>query len=122
MLEEQQKAGHPLAVLSNKTHDFTVAMVRTVFPQIHFAMVLGQMDGTAHKPNPAGALQIASALGTPPANCVIIGDSSIDMKTAANAGMLAIAVTWGYHDRSRLLAAGAIQIIDHPSDLSDILC
>jgi phosphoglycolate phosphatase-like HAD superfamily hydrolase len=32
----------------------------------------------------------------------------MDLETAANAGMSSIAVTWGYHDRDRLSAAGAI--------------
>ena len=121
MLEELQQDGYHLGVLSNKTHDFTVAMVRAVFPRIHFARVLGQQDGTRHKPHPDGALQIAATLGTAPATCVIIGDSSIDLETAANAGMQAIAVSWGYHDRARLLAAGATRILDHPAELPDML-
>ena len=122
MLEELQKSGFQMAVLSNKTHDFTVAMVRALFPDIHFAQVLGQRDGIEHKPHPAGAFQIAETLGTAPENCAMIGDSTIDMETAANANMKAIAVAWGYHDRERLLAAGAAAIIEHPSELAGLLC
>jgi phosphoglycolate phosphatase len=121
LLGELVKSGHPLAVLSNKTHPFTVAMVRAVFPQIHFAMVLGQRDGIPHKPHPAGALQIAGTMGAAPENCVVIGDSTMDLETAANAGMEAIAVSWGYHDRERLLAAGAAKLIDDPSELPALL-
>lgn len=121
MLDELRSAGHPLAVLSNKTHDFTVTMVRGMFPLIPFAMVLGQQEGIAHKPQPDGAWRIAAAFGTAPANCVLIGDSAVDLETAANAGMPAIAVTWGYHDRARLLASGATRIIDHPAELPGLL-
>lgn len=121
MLDELQKSGFQMAVLSNKTHDFTVAMTRSVFPKIHFAQALGQKDGIPHKPHPAGAFQIATAFGTDPENCVMIGDSTIDMETAANANMKAVAVAWGYHDRKRLLAAGAKQIIEHPSELAALL-
>jgi phosphoglycolate phosphatase len=117
MLEELRADGYLLAVLSNKTHDFTVAMTRAEFPQIPFAMVLGQRDGIPHKPDPAGALQIATALATPPENCIIIGDSTMDLETAVNAGMKAIAASWGYHDLARLKEAGAEIIIDHPSEL-----
>lgn len=117
LLDELQKSGHEMAVLSNKTHDFTVEMVRALFPKIRFAAVLGQREGIPHKPHPAGALQLADVLGAAPGNCVVIGDSTMDLETAANAGMRAIAVSWGYHDRERLLAAGANRIIDHPSDL-----
>jgi phosphoglycolate phosphatase len=121
MLDEFQKAGFQMAVLSNKTHDFTVAMTRAMFPQIHFSMILGQRDGIPHKPHPDGAFQIATAMGTDPENCVLIGDSTIDIRTAANAGMRAIAVTWGYHDRDSLLAAGAEQLADHPSELAGLV-
>jgi phosphoglycolate phosphatase len=121
LLDELQKSGFEMAVLSNKVHDFTVEMVREMFPAIRFAAVLGQRDGIPHKPNPAGALQLADMLGAAPENCVVIGDSTMDLETAANAGMRAIAVTWGYHDRERLLAAGASRLIDHPSALPALL-
>ena len=121
LLDELQKDGFAMAVLSNKTHDFTVAMTCALFPKIHFASILGQRDGIPHKPHPAGAFQIAAVLGAAPENCRIIGDSTIDMETAANADMQPIAVTWGYHDRARLIAAGAEHIIDHPSELPALI-
>lgn len=121
LLDELQKSGFEMAVLSNKTHDFTVEMARAMFPSIRFAAVLGQRDGIPHKPHPGGALHLADILGTAPENCVVIGDSTMDLETAANAGMRAIAVSWGYHDRDRLLAAGASRLIDHPSELPALL-
>lgn len=121
MLDELRQSGFAMSVLSNKVHGFTVEMVRSIFPAIHFSAVLGQRDGIPHKPHPAGALQIAEMLGTAPENCVVIGDSTMDIETAANAGMRSIAVSWGYHDRDRLLAAGAEKIIDSPSELPPLL-
>jgi phosphoglycolate phosphatase len=121
MLDELRQAGFPMSVLSNKVHGFTVEMVRSIFPSIHFSAVLGQREGIPHKPHPAGALQIADMLGAAPENCIVIGDSTMDIETAANAGMRSIAVSWGYHDRARLLAAGAEKIIDSPSELPPLL-
>jgi phosphoglycolate phosphatase len=43
----------------------------------------------------------------------------MDIETARNAGMRAIAVTWGFHDRQRLLAAGADRLVDEPIELLD---
>lgn len=117
LLESLQSRGYPLAVLSNKPHPFTVAMVSDLFPSVRFASVLGQRTGIPHKPAPAGALEISATLGLNPAQCCIIGDSTMDIETASNAGMHAIAVTWGFHDRERLLAAGADQIVDEPAEL-----
>ena len=121
LLDELQKSGFEMAVLSNKTHDFTVEMVRTLFPSIRFTAVLGQREGIPHKPHPAGALQLADMLGTSPENCIVIGDSTMDLETAANAGMRCVAGGWGYHDRDRLLAAGATRLIGHPSELPALL-
>ncbi len=121
MLDELRQAGFFMSVLSNKVHGFTVEMVRSIFPSIHFSAVLGQREGIPHKPHPAGALQIADMLGAAPENCIVIGDSTMDIETAANAGMRSIAVSWGYHDRACLLAAGAEKIIDSPSELPPLL-
>ncbi len=121
MLDELRRDGFTMAVLSNKTHDFTVTMVRDMFPTIHFVHILGQRDGLPHKPDPAGALQLAEAMGVPAEECVVIGDSTMDIQTAANAGMRAIAVSWGYHDRRRLEAAGPDHMIDSPAELHPLL-
>jgi phosphoglycolate phosphatase-like HAD superfamily hydrolase len=34
--------------------------------------------------------------------------------------MRVIAVTWGFHDRERLLAAGADQLVNAPEELLDL--
>jgi phosphoglycolate phosphatase len=120
LLEALQSRGYPLAVLSNKPHPFTVAMVSQLFPSVCFAAVLGQRPGIPHKPDPAGALEISAALGLSPADCWVIGDSTMDIETARNAGMRAVAVTWGFHDRERLLAAGADQLVDEPEELLEL--
>jgi phosphoglycolate phosphatase len=37
----------------------------------------------------------------------MVGDTSYDMMMARNAGVLALAVTWGYHEKPELEASGA---------------
>jgi phosphoglycolate phosphatase len=121
LLQSLQKDGYQLAVLSNKTHDFTTEITRQTFPLIHFEMILGQQEGVPHKPQPAGIYHIAQTMGVAPEQCVMIGDSITDMETAANAEIPSIAVTWGYHDRDQLLNAGATHIAEQPSDILDII-
>jgi phosphoglycolate phosphatase len=121
MLEALQAEGFPLAVLSNKPHPFTTHIVEKVFPGIHFAAVLGQRPGIPHKPDPAGAVEIAATLGLPPESCIMIGDSTMDIQTGKSAGMKTIAVTWGFHDREHLLEIGATQVADTPAELQRLI-
>lgn len=119
MLSDLRARGIPLAVLSNKPHTFTTEIVAKLFPRDIFAAVLGNREGFPHKPDPAGAIEIAAMLGVAPENCVLIGDSTMDLDTARNAGMASIAVTWGYQNRDRLLHAK--QIADDMEELAGLL-
>lgn len=121
MLKRQAAAGHRLGVLSNKPHDFTVEIVVRLFPEIAFDAVLGQRPEVPRKPDPAGALEIASIFGLSPAACVIIGDSTMDLETGARAGMHTVAVTWGYHDAGALLGARPDVVADSLDDLERML-
>jgi phosphoglycolate phosphatase len=108
LLADLESRASPLAVLSNKPHAFTTEIVEKLFPDTNFAVVLGNREALPHKPDPTGALEIANSLGIAPEHCTIIGDSTMDLDTAKNAGMKSIAVTWGYHDRERLMGADDI--------------
>jgi phosphoglycolate phosphatase len=109
----------PLAVLSNKPHPFSVEIVEKLFPANTFAAILGNREGLAHKPDPTGALEIAATLALSPEQCTLVGDSTMDLDTAKNAGMKSIAVTWGYHDREHLSYADAIA--DDAEELNALL-
>lgn len=119
LLENLGTRNIPLAVLSNKPHPFTVEIVEKLFPENTFAAILGNRENLPHKPDPTGALEIAGTLGVSPQNCTLIGDSTMDLDTAKNAGMKSIAVTWGYHDRERLSAAD--RIVDSVGGLATLL-
>lgn len=121
LLASAQQAGHALAVLSNKPHPFTVAMVEALFPDGGFRCVLGHRGGRPLKPDPSGAFEVAAALGLAPGDCSLIGDSTMDVETARRAGMRPVGVTWGYHDRAALLAAGADPLVDSVHELRDVL-
>lgn len=121
MLETLQAHPFPMAVLSNKPHPFTTTIVAKIFPSIDFRVVLGQLPGIPHKPDPSGAMEIANLLGLLPEQCTVIGDSTMDLETARNAGMDSIAVTWGFHDRERLAEVGAKSFADDAASLLKLI-
>lgn len=121
MLEALQGKNFPMAVLSNKPHDWTQEYVAHFFPAIRFTQVRGAMTGVPHKPDPQSALQTLAALGLPAERTAFVGDSSVDMQTAANSGTFAIGVTWGFRTEAELLESGAKQLVRKPKELLTLL-
>lgn len=109
----------PLGILSNKPHAFTLQCSDTFFGSIGelFQVVLGQREGIAQKPDPTGAIEVATALGISPGSCLYVGDSGIDMRTARAAGMVPIGVSWGFRSEDELHRAGAVVVIHTPAEL-----
>ncbi|WP_373500367.1 HAD family hydrolase [Desulfococcus sp.] len=122
LLDGLSERGLRFAVLSNKPHPFTRAFVDRFLPGWRFEAVLGQRDGIPRKPDPAGAIEIADRLGLPPDAFLFLGDTPIDMKTAAAAGMLPVGACWGFRPARELTESGARLLVEHPIDLLDILC
>jgi phosphoglycolate phosphatase len=110
--------GMPLAVLSNKPDEMTRAMVRSLFPGVSFGAVWGQRPERPKKPDPAVAIQVAEQLGVPPPRCALVGDTSVDMRTAVRASMVAVGVLWGFRSREELTAHGAQVLLDRPQQLA----
>lgn len=75
------------AVASNKFQAGTEKLVRLFFPDVPFSPVFGQRPGVPLKPDPAVVGEILAATGTAPGRVLYVGDSGIDMQTAAAAGV-----------------------------------
>ena len=116
LLHQLQEDRAPFAILSNKPHSFTVEIAAALFPSTTFAAVLGQREGHPSKPDPGGLLEIAAIMGLSPGELTLVGDSTVDYQTAANAGMPAHLVSWGYHDRPALAGTKGT-VVDTVTDL-----
>jgi len=51
----------------------------------------------------------------------MVGDSSIDVMTGRQAGLMTVGVTWGFRDRQNLIDAGVQYLIDRPEQLLQLL-
>ncbi|MCG3177901.1 MAG: Phosphoglycolate phosphatase [Phycisphaerae bacterium] len=121
MLDALAARGLSLAVLSNKPHDATADMGRRLLARWPFAVIRGVGPDGVHKPDPRHALAIAETLGVAPADCLYLGDTWIDMKTASAAGMFGVGVLWGFRDEAELRDAGARAVISRPDQLLRML-
>lgn len=84
-------------------------------------VTLHTADRHPSKPHPSMLEACMAEAGATPQSSVMIGDTSFDMAMARAAGILAVGVTWGYHDVDELNAAGADIIVERPHDLASVL-
>lgn len=117
LLDALVAANVPMAVLSNKPHAATLALMAHAFSPWPFAAILGHRDAAPLKPDPSSAIEIADTLGIEPQRWAYVGDTRVDMETAKGAGMFAVGVLWGFRDEPELREAGADAIIRHPAEL-----
>lgn len=121
MLNALADKGLRITVLSNKADDFTNLMVGKLLPDWDFELVFGERQGIPKKPDPAGALEIAQKLGVQPQECLYLGDTGVDMRTAVSAGMYPVGVLWGFRKAEELVENGARVLIADPAVVLDLL-
>jgi len=105
-----------IGVITNKMHHLAVRCVDKFF-QGYQIKTMGAEHIHPRKPNPESALVMASDFGHLPSEMLFIGDSSVDITTARNAGMIPIGVLWGNGTRSQLKNAGAEFLFETTKDL-----
>lgn len=121
LLGELRSRGVKCAVLSNKPHGQTLAVVESLFDKGVFDIVLGQVEGVAIKPSPEGVFKILKEFSVMAADALYIGDTATDMKTGKAAGIFTLGALWGFRGRDELVAGGADALLSHPRDLMDYL-
>lgn len=102
LLADLQAAGVRLAVASNKFQEGTERLIRSLFPDIQFVVILGNRPGYPLKPAPEIVQEVLRKADIGPSDAVMVGDSPTDMRTAANGGVEGLAVTWGYRTADEL--------------------
>ena len=117
VLHTLKERGYTLAVLSNKPDFYTKRIVEALFSDGTVSFAAGQTS-LPRKPDPTVPLMIAERFGVSPQECAFIGDSDVDVMTAKNSGMTAVACSWGYRPREALQDAD--YIIDDARELLSI--
>ena len=118
VLADLKARGCRLAVVSNKMMAATVELCRHFFPDtIEVAIGEHEAEGIRKKPAPDTVFAALRELGVEKDRAVYVGDSDVDVQTAANSGLPCISVLWGFRDRDFLIQHGAKTFISAPSEL-----
>lgn len=119
-LEALRQRGVKLAVVTNKEgrHTATVLNAHRLMPL--FDRVVSGDSLPSKKPDPAGIQSCLAAFGVPRQRALFVGDSSIDVATARNAGMPVWALPYGYNMGQPIEASAPDRIIADCSELLNI--
>jgi phosphoglycolate phosphatase len=112
LLDELLGAGARLAVCTNKHENLSKMLLRQLDLDLRFAAIAGRDTFDVFKPAPGHLTRTIDMAGGRADRAVMVGDSEVDIATAAAADVPSIAVTFGYTTIPvRELGPGAV--IDH---------
>ena len=120
LMERLREKGIRQAIVSNKPDGAVRELAETFFAGL-MDVVVGDSPAVRRKPAPDTVLRAAEQMGLTAADCVYVGDTEVDLRTAENAGMDCITVTWGFREEEELLAAGAKLIAHDVAELEALL-
>jgi len=98
-LQTLKSSGLALACVTNKPSRFTKPMLEKSGLTGFFGAVVSGDDLSLKKPDPAPLEFAAEQLGVPLTACVLVGDSTNDIRAAGAAGIPVLWATYGYAGR-----------------------
>lgn len=103
LLTQLTGKGIMVAVASNKYQAGVTRLIGHFFPDVPWIAVEGQRENRPTKPDTSIVRDIMKIAKVNNSNDVLyVGDSGVDMDTAANAGLESVGVTWGFRPESEL--------------------
>ncbi len=112
MLTELNEQGHFLAVATGKGRRGLDRVLEETDTG-RFFHVTRCADESFSKPHPQMLLEIMEQLGVNTRDTLMIGDTEYDLQMANNAGVPALAVSYGVHDLERLLNCRPLDYVDN---------
>jgi 2-phosphoglycolate phosphatase len=114
------ESGIAWGIMTNKHRRFTEPLLQQFENFATSGALVCPDDVGAGKPDPAGILHACRQLGVDPVHTLYIGDHPRDIEAAHNAGMLGVAVRWGYLPETPSISAwSADAVMDTPQQLLD---
>lgn len=122
LLDELAGAGYRMAIVSNKMDNAVKKLSEEYFGG-KIPVAIGECENIRRKPAPDTVYAALKELHVTDGQAVYVGDSEVDLKTAAAAGIPCISVDWGFRSKEQLIGAGANEdhIIHAPDELIPLL-
>ena len=114
--------GHfPMAVVTAREEHGTMAFLDQFGLTKYFDAIVTGLSAPHTKPYPDPVLLAAKKMVVPPEACLMIGDTTVDMRAGKAAGTQTAGVLCGFGEEPELLRFGADLILASTASLADVL-
>ncbi|MCJ7724176.1 MAG: HAD family hydrolase [Anaerolineales bacterium] len=118
----QRLHGHyPMAVVSARDERSTRMFLDQFELTPLFQVIVSALTARHTKPYPDPVFFAADAMGVPPESCLMVGDTTVDIRAGKAAGAQTVAVLCGFGEEAEFSRNGADMILPSTADLNIIL-
>jgi len=117
----QLQARYPLAVVTARGARAAHGFLEEFNLGHYFTAVASAQTAEHTKPYPDPVVWTAKQLSVPVENCLMVGDTTVDVLAGKRAGAQTVGVLCGFGERAELEHTGANAIIEHTADLATLL-
>lgn len=112
---------YPMAVVSARDEKGTMAFLERFDLVQYFDAIVTGLSAKHTKPYPDPVLLAADKLGVAPENCLMIGDTTVDIRAGKSAGAQTVGVLCGFGEEPELRKMGADEILGDTTELIGLL-
>lgn len=120
LLTKLKARGYKLGIITGKYREPVIDALDHFGISEFFDAVVTGYEVKNHKPAPDIVLEAAKRLGVSPKECVVVGDSSLDVEAGKRAGSLTIAVLSDLYSRRQLENAKPTVIVEDLGAIQDM--
>lgn len=112
---------YPMAIITAREERGTLAFLEAWSIRPYFSCIVTGRTCWRTKPHPVPVLWAARQLDVPASACLMVGDTTVDIRAGRAAGAQTVGVLCGFGERAELERAGAGVVLESTADLPRLL-
>jgi HAD superfamily hydrolase (TIGR01549 family) len=118
---KQLHGRYPMAIVSARDENGTMTFLRQFDLVKYFDVIVTGLSAEHTKPYPDPILLAAQRMNVSPEACLMIGDTTVDIRAGKSAGAQTVGVLCGFGEEPELKKMGADLILTDTTKLLDVL-
>lgn len=115
------KGRYPMSIVSARHEKSTMRFLEQFDIVKYFDVIVTGLSAPHTKPFPDPIFMAADKMGVKPSECLMVGDTTVDIRAGKAAGAQTLGVLCGFGEEDELREMGADMIISNTHQLVDVL-